>query len=273
MARTHTEDLLILTKTYPAPSTKYREVTCVAALNRSGVMRRLFPLPFRLLAGQHQFKKWEWIRANIIRAKSDQRPESYKIDVDTIVRLGERIGTQYNWAERRQWIEPQLMSNFLALEQRRQATGETLGFVRPSRLLALEIVPVKEADWTEEDKNKLLQEGLFDSTDAKSRPPLRKLPYDFYYRYECAGPDGVERWRHKLTDWEVGALYWNCFRTYGRQWEKAFRQRLETEFAQKDLMFLMGTMHRFPDQWLIVGLVYPPKAASVNKPPQLQLGL
>jgi hypothetical protein len=24
-------------------------------------------------------------------------------------------------------------------------------------------------------------------------------------------------------------------------------------------MFLMGTIHRFPDQWLIVSLIYPPK--------------
>lgn len=26
----------------------------------------------------------------------------------------------------------------------------------------------------------------------------------------------------------------------------------------KDMMLLMGTMHRFPDQWLGVSLIYPP---------------
>lgn len=45
------EELLILTKTYPSPSSKYRETTCVAAINRQGEMRRLFPVPFRLLEG------------------------------------------------------------------------------------------------------------------------------------------------------------------------------------------------------------------------------
>jgi hypothetical protein len=68
----------------------------------------------------------------------------------------------------------------------------------------------------------------------------------------------------------VGALYWNCVQGYGARWEEKFRQKLETDFARKDLLFLMGTIHRFPDQWLIVGIVYPPK------PPQVrveQLGL
>jgi hypothetical protein len=27
----------------------------------------------------------------------------------------------------------------------------------------------------------------------------------------------------------------------------------------KDLMFLMGNQHRFPGQWLLISLIYPPK--------------
>ena len=83
--KTYAEELLILTKTYPGPSSKHRETTCVAALNRRGELRRVFPVPFRFLNGTQQFQKWEWIRANLIRAASDKRPESYKIDVDTSV--------------------------------------------------------------------------------------------------------------------------------------------------------------------------------------------
>lgn len=58
----HTERLLILTKTYPAPSAKHREISCVAAINGDGQFRRLYPLPFRLLEGDLKFKKWEWKR-------------------------------------------------------------------------------------------------------------------------------------------------------------------------------------------------------------------
>jgi hypothetical protein len=257
--KTHTEELLILTKTYPGPSTRHRETTCVAAVNRQGELRRLFPVPFRFLDGAQQFQKWEWIQARLIRAASDQRPESYKIDIDTLKRTGEKIGTRNRWQERRQWIEPHIVEEFSALELRRQTTGETLGFIRPSRLIELEITPVQPPDWTEEDKAKLLQDGLFDTLAARRRPPLKKLPYDFHYRYECETSRGKEILRHMITDWEVGALYWNCYRKYGRRWEMYLRQKLEGEFAEKDLLFLMGTVHRFPDQWLIVGLVYPPK--------------
>lgn len=60
----HSERLLILTKTYPAPSTKHREISCVAAVNEDGRFRRLYPVPFRLLEGEQKFKRWEWIEAN-----------------------------------------------------------------------------------------------------------------------------------------------------------------------------------------------------------------
>jgi hypothetical protein len=88
------EQLLILTKTYPNPSVKYRETTCVAALTADGQMRRIFPVPFRFLDGQQQFKKWEWVNGKVIKAKDDQRPESYKIALDTIQRTGQVIDTK-----------------------------------------------------------------------------------------------------------------------------------------------------------------------------------
>lgn len=41
--------------------------------------------------------------------------------------------------------------------------------------------------------------------------------------------------------------------------EAPFRHKLETDLPDKDLMLLMGTIHRFPKQWLIISLIYPPK--------------
>ncbi len=46
---------------------------------------------------------------------------------------------------------------------------------------------------------------------------------------------------------------------HGQNWETPFRAKIEQQLPSKDLMFLMGTIHRFPDQWLIVSLFYPPK--------------
>lgn len=258
MAIYHEETLLILTKTYPAPSKKYRETSCIAAINNNGKMRRLFPIPFRVLDGSQQFKRWEWIRAKITKANNDHRPESYKVDVDSIQRLS-RIGTNHAWADRLTWTSPHLVSDFNALESRRIKSGETLGFIRPV-FYSLEIRPADSTDWTEEEKQKLFQDGLFDSQDIKTRVPLKKVPHDFYYIYNDAA---ANQYRHKITDWEASALYWTCQNDYGINWEKYFRQKLEETFSLKtELMFLMGTMHRFPNKWLIVGLLYPPKAEA-----------
>jgi len=263
------EELLILAKTYPSPSTKYRETTCVAAVNRAGELRRIFPVPFRLLEGQSQFQKWEWINANITKANGDIRPESHRIDVDTVSKTGEKIGTESSWANRLKWIEPHIMPSFEALEFRRQTTGQTLGFLRPTRLVSLDISVVKEAEWTEKDKENLRRDGLFDSEEVKKRLPLEKIGHDFYYQYECISDTGIELKRHKIIDWEAGALYRNCYRTNGSKWEQKFREKYETEFAQKDLLLMLGTMHRFPDQWLIIGVIYPPMRSIVHSVQEL----
>ena len=268
LARQKIEKLLIVAKTCPIPSAKYRETVCVAAINRAGELRRLYPIPFRLIAGESQFKKWEWVRAVVSTTSRDQRPESRRLDVDTVEKLSEPISTKNDWQERRSWIEPRLSVSFDALKLRRQQTQKSLGFIKPTRLLGLDITPIKDTEWTEKEWISLTQEGLFDSDEALSRPPLRKIPFEFRYHYECETPSGIAQHRHMVTDWEAGALYWNCVSSHGANWETPFRARLETEFAQKDLIFMMGTVHRFPDQWLIISLIYPPKPKTI---PQMQL--
>lgn len=271
----YNERLLILTKTYPAPSAKHREISCVAAITGDGLFRRLYPVPFRLLDGDQQFKKWQWIEARVQRASDDARPESHRIFVDTIVRDDKIVGTENNWEARRRIIEAHVASDFAAIErnraekeEKRKGTGETLVYLRPSRLLGLEITKAREQDWTDEEKAKLIhrQDGLFDTEEMRAKAQLRKLAHDFYYCYECDAASGKAEYRHKITDWEVGALYWNVRRSHGEDWERPFRQKLEGELSGKDLLFLMGTMHRFPDTWLIVGLAYPPKQRPVPDP-------
>ena len=251
------EKLLVLAKTYPMPSKKYREITCVAALTEMGELRRVFPVPFRFLQGEQQFKKWEWMNCSLLKSRDDHRPESHKVDATSIERTGEIIGTENQWAQRKRWLEPHLLPSFLALENRRQQSGETLGVLRPTRLLSLEITPTKTPDWTDDEREKLTQLVLFED-DAHQRAPLRKVPFRFHYRYECEGAEGVEENKHQILDWEAQALYWKCVRSYGDDWESKFRQKLEDEFRDKELLLLMGTVHRFPNQWLIIGLYYPP---------------
>ncbi len=228
-----------------------------------GRLVRLFPVPFRLVEDDQQFKKWQWVSARVRRAQDDARPESHRISVDTIELLGEPLVARDHWPERRDAIKGiPVFDSFDDLEKSRVECGTSLGLVRPSKLVAMDISAVKDADWTEDEKAKLLQEqmqgSLFDAeADQRSLMTLKKLPFDFHYRYECDSAVGISTHRHKLVDWEAGALYWNVCRK--PDWQALFRQKFITEFSQREVLFLMGTMHRFPGQWLIVSVLYLPK--------------
>ncbi len=252
--------ILILCKTYPSPSAKYVETSCVAGMDESGRLLRLFPVPFRLVAEEHQFRKWQWIRARIRKATDDHRQESYRISVDTIEIEGEPLPTRDEWLERRRAIaHVPVYEDFAALEEARQSHGVTLGLLRPSQLRDLQITKADAPDWTKEEIDKLMQaerQGTLFDQDAEQRSLklLKKIPFDFHYIH--AGRNGQEV-KHKLVDWEAGALYWNIHRK--PDWQALFRQKFLMDFSRKDVLFLMGTIHRFPKQWLIVSVLYPPK--------------
>jgi hypothetical protein len=156
-----------------------------------------------------------------------------------------------------------IFEDFGQLEAAQKSHGVTLAFLRPTGVLGLDIKAVDNPEWTNDERAKLIQlqqqGALFDDTDAASVSMLRKLPFDFHYRYVCAATGGSIEYRHKIVDWEVGALYWNVRRSHSERWQIPFRAKPEDQLPSRDLMFLMGTIHRFPDQWLIVSLIYPPK--------------
>jgi hypothetical protein len=263
--------VLILCKTYPSPSGKHVETSCVAGMEENGALIRLFPVPFRLVDDDRQFKKWQWIKLRIEKAKNDHRPESHKVFVDTIECESDPLPSRHEWQARRNALAGlTVFDDFAALEAARVAHGFTLGVVRPARIVALDITPAKVPDWTAEEKEKLVQdlrqEGLFEDTDANKISTLKKVPFDFHYRYECTAGDRTVTYRHKIADWEAGALYWNCRQRYRQKWEEPFRKKLEQALPAADLMFLMGTIHRFPDQWLIVSLIYPPTIKPKPQP-------
>lgn len=141
---------------------------------------------------------------------------------------------------------------------------------RQSDNLGLDITKARNPEWTDEEREKLLQEqmqgNLFsEAEERKQVKQLRKVPFDFHYRYVCDTPEGEKEHRHKIVDWEAGALFWNCRQNHGIDWEKPFRAKLEEDLGSKELMFLMGNQHRFQDQWLIVSLIYPPKRKPVDE--------
>jgi hypothetical protein len=265
------ERVLILCKTYPSPSSKYAETSCVAGMTEDGRLIRLYPVPFRLVSDEQQFKKWQWITARFEKARDDHRPESHRVFVDTIECDPEPLPAgKYGWSQRAQLLAKlPLFTDFATLEKNRVDKGDTLALLRPARITGLDIKKSDHSEWTEAEKTKLLglqqQTELFDEVEeGKQIRLLEKLPFDFHYRYECEVNGQTHSYKHKLVDWEIGALYRRVRRSHGENWEAPFRAMLEQELPSKDLLFLLGTIHRFPGQWLLISVIYPPKPLAEN---------
>jgi hypothetical protein len=276
MASSRIERILILAKTYPSPSAQYVETSCIAGINDDGSMRRLYPVPFRMIEEGQKFKKWQWINVRIEKANKDHRPESHKLYIDTIS-CTDIIDTKREWIGRWEWLDKiATFRSFDDLEIERLAKGLSIAIIKPKKLLGLDISKARNQGWTEEEQQKLTREqmqgDLFTEAEAQQQvKELRKVPFDFHYRYLCDTPDGEKEYRHKIVDWEAGALFWNCHQKHGANWELPFRAKLENDLGEKDLMFLMGNQHRFQDQWLIISLIYPPKRKQLEPTPQFSL--
>ncbi len=111
--------------------------------------------------------------------------------------------------------------------------------------MGLDITATETQDWTEEEKKKLVQQRrqakLFAANDGADIAMLRKIPFDFHYRYAVIGPDRAEaEARHKIVDWEAGALYWNVRRTHRDKWEAPFREKLERNCRRATSCFSWG---------------------------------
>lgn len=104
------ERILILVKAYPQPSKKYGESVCTAGITSSGNWIRIYPVEFRNLPIESKFEKWSWIEANIIKS-SDPRPESHKIDHDSIINL-HKIDTSRYWKSRKEILLPLCTSSY-----------------------------------------------------------------------------------------------------------------------------------------------------------------
>jgi hypothetical protein len=253
-----TKRVLITVRTYPVPAHHGIEVSCTAGVTRDGDWIRLFPIPYRFLAPDQRFIKYQWIDVQVTRPRTDQRSESFTLRIDTIQRR-ETIGTANNWQERKDIIFPLRRNSLCEIAAARQNGGATLGIFKPATISRLRITPAKPPNWTPQEEILLRQQLLgFETTP---RTPLEKIPLEFRYEFRCAEPS-CRGHRMMCTDWEMGESYRRWRDQYGDRWEAAFRQKYEREMIdKKETHFYVGNIHQHPGNWLIVGLFYPPKPA------------
>lgn len=248
---------LIVVRTYPTPAKHGVEVSCTAAITDKGEWLRLFPVPYRFLDTDKRFRKYQWVEISVTKAK-DHRPESYKLDSTSIKILSDPLPTANEWQARKDVIFSLKRHCLCCIQKERDEKGHpTLGIFRPKVIERL-IIKAEVPTWTPAQLAILRQGHLF------QKPPtheLEKVPYSFRYQFRC---DESTCTGHTMicTDWEMGESWRRWSKDYGAGWEAKFRQKYETEMIERfDTHFYVGTVHKHPSAWIIVGLFYPLKPA------------
>lgn len=263
--------VLITVKTYPTLSEKYDELVCTAGFREDGSWIRIFPVPFRKLDYQNQYKKWQWIEIDLVKNMSDFRPESYRpTDLDREIRLLDVVDTKGDWAKRKMLVRDKIWFNMTELiaAAKDSTIGTSLAIVKPKEIIDF-VWESCDREWNKQKMDKVIankaQGSLFDEAETRLVfKVVKKLPYDFSYIFTTE--DGKKR-KIMIEDWELGALYWKCLdRAEGNEelaCQKVKEKYLNEMWSKCDLHFFMGTTKQFhnvgPNPFIIIGTFYPPK--------------
>lgn len=246
--------LLITVKTYPTPSTRYREIVCTAGVKEDGGWIRLYPIDYRYRDYSQWYKKYQWIEVAVVKHSRDPRPESFRPEGDIKI-LGNPIGTVNNWAERKKYVLAGGTKEMCWLQKQSQK-NISLSIVRPRDVN--DFYWQKSSDkWSIQQIKALRQMRFFDNNEPAL---LEKIPYKFSYHFTCE-ESNCKGHKMMIEDWEVLELYRKMRDRYGEQQGLIkVKEKFLDEICspERDTYFFVGTVLQY-QTWIIIGTFWPPK--------------
>lgn len=265
------QKVLITVKTYPRPTPTHEEIVCTAGILEDGKWIRLYPIPFRGLAFENQFSKYQWVQMNLVKTPKDFRIESYqpKLMYDEQINNLERIGTKNKWAERKRIILKEVFESMDEIINLSKTQIRSLATLKPAEIIKFTWEEEEERQWDKRYTSRLKQMKLFET--PQERKIVKKLPYKFYYHLLSKGDSSPRKMM--IQDWEIGALYWNCLaNSEGDEFSalELVRKKYFDDFAMtKDVYLFLGTIYKFqklnaPNPFHITGVFSPPKDSQIT---------
>ena len=202
---------------------------------------RLYPVSFRLLEHRQKFTRWDRIRFKWRMPDDDNRVESRRVDQGSIEIVGE-----LRPSERERFLAGSIVRSL----QREREAGRSLALLRPE--VREFFYEKKTAEELKSDARKI--ETLRSQGDLFSKQVTRygPCPYRFCYRYR------IEEGERTGTcqDWEIEATYFNWSKQYGEDTAlRAMQQTFGSDYPSNGMLLAMGTHSRYPDTWLINGVI------------------
>ena len=213
-------------------------------------------MPFRTLEEQKRFAKYQRVRLRMRKHERDPRPESFRLDEDSLKLLG-LVQPGRQWVDRWDWIKPTMSRSMCEIQALQEASGKSLGAFRPKMVTGF-VIHDGTKEWTGRQRAALDQLWLFE----RQSKPLEKIPYVFKYQYVCHASDcpGHEQ---SVLDWELMALYRNVRRTARNPDE--IKSRIRDKYladlcaSNRDTVFFVGNHSQHPTSFMVLGVFWPPK--------------
>jgi hypothetical protein len=267
------EKILIWAKTYPELSSRYLETVCTAGVLPCGKPLRLYPIPYRYLGdGKEQFRLYQWITADIQKKPDDSRPESFRIDCDSI-EPGEVIPTtQDEWGKRAEWMFKDPAWHFESVDDLQKAqkeNGTSIGVVTPREIKKVEVVErsEKEAKSFEQKliqvrkihEAKRAQINMFEQAIPTEMKKLEFLKYRVQVSWLCH--------LQLCPGHRMQVLDWGLCELQRREGDKKALTRMKElcRLDIYDLKFFLGNLFLHTASFLIVGMWYPKRRTDMLK--------
>jgi hypothetical protein len=194
-------EAIVLIKAAPQVGLRHGETVCRAAIDLHGQWLRLYPVAFRSLGEGQKFGRWDRIRFKWRLPDDDRRPESRRIDQDSLSIVG-----SLKVSERQRFLAARIVTSL----NRERAEGRTLALLKPEIIdfKAVRKTPDEIAKESAKFSALHAQRDLFNS---KEMIPYTPCPYSFRYRYRS---DDGDR-EGTCQDWEMEATYFRWSRSQG----------------------------------------------------------
>lgn len=247
--------MLIWGQTYPELSKTKTETVCTGAVfvDEPGLIR-LYPLDIRYMEKEKRIRKWSIIEADIWSSDKDLRPESRKIDPDSVTVIDQLPASE--WKRRKELlIRPEhMVSGVDEMRERQRSTGQSLGILKPSSIdsICFDRMTDEDKEIFDQKYKHIINQQEFWGPNSKPMPFLRYRPR---LGFTCEADQNTYRPR-RVLEWEFiqGAAHHfgqeNPAQSFS-DW--VFPNRFSDNYEN---YIILGNINGFPRSFVVVSVVY-----------------
>ncbi|HBC45448.1 MAG TPA: hypothetical protein DCZ43_00225 [candidate division Zixibacteria bacterium] len=255
---TEKKQVLITVKAYPNPSREYGETVCCAGIDlNNNQLIRLYPIPFRYLDDKLQFKKYSIIEVDCFRSNDDKRPESFKVNCDTIKIIDYLDTVKEGWKRRNDIVLKAPLKSLCQALRDAENDNMSLGIIKPEN-----ITFAHTKRWLPDPK---IREAHYAQLNLlrKQIDAIEAVPFQFYYGFNCVGINDCPSHELPIVDWEINQAYrsWRLkYRNEKELIEKIKQRWLSIADSNKNNLYLfVGNRKLNRRTFMVLGTFYPPR--------------